>query len=244
MIVPVKDGRYFDMLAEVAIMKLNKIANFLWASATNGQDQNLFSSLTPSVKANLDKYDEQSLSNIAWAYAVANVAAPSVFDDKFLDVCIKKEDEFIVDELNQLYQWQLWQEELKSNLQLPQSLQKKCNDAFISRVPEPSKLQDDVVSELSSFGLPLEEEVLTKSGHRIDAVVEVNGKQVGVEVDGPSHFIGNRSRTPTGSTILKHRQVVNLDGIPLVSVPYWEWNKFKKDSGKKQQYLRKLLGLD
>ena len=38
-------------------------------------------------------------------------------------------------------------------------------DAFISQVPEPSKLQDDVISELISIGLEPEEEVLTKSGY-------------------------------------------------------------------------------
>ena len=120
------------------------------------------------------------------------------------------------------------------------TLKTKCYEAFISREPEPSKLQDDVISELSSIGLQLEEEVLTKSGYWLDAVVEVNGEQIGVEVDGPSHFIG---RELTGSTILKHRQVTNLDGISLVSVPYWEWNKVKKDSKTKQQYLRTLLNL-
>ena len=88
------------------------------------------------------------------------------------------------------------------------------------------------------MGLELEEEVLTKSGYRIDALVEVNGKKIGVEVDGPTHFIG---RNPSGSTILKHRQVSNLDGIPVVSVPYWEWNKLGKDGEKKQQYLQSLL---
>ena len=73
--------------------------------------------------------------------------------------------------------------------------------------------------------------MLTKSGYRLDAVVEVNGKQVGVEVDGPYHFIG---RQPKGRTVLKHRQVPNLDDISLVSVPYWEWNKAKHDCQKKQ----------
>ena len=91
---------------------------------------------------------------------------------------------------------------MQSNLQLPESLKKKCYEAFISRESEPSKLQDDVISELSSIGLQLEEEVLTKSGYWLDAVVEVNGRQIGVEVDGPSHFIG---RELTGSTILKHK---------------------------------------
>ena len=89
--------------------------------------------------------------------------------------------------------------------------------------------------------LELEEEVLTEHGYRLDAVLEVNGKQIGIEVDGPTHFIG---RNPNGSTILKHRQVANIDEIPVVSVPYWEWDAFEKDSDKKQQYLRDLLGLE
>ena len=30
-----------------------------------------------------------------------------------------------------------------------------------------------------------------------------------------------------GRMILKHRQVEGLDGIEVVSVPYWEWNELK-----------------
>ncbi len=59
-------------------------------------------------------------------------------------------------------------------------------------------------------------------------------------MDGPSHFVG---RKPTGSTLLKHRQVKILDEIEVISVPYWEWNKLGKDEVKKQQYLRVALGL-
>ncbi|KAL7448768.1 hypothetical protein ACHAWC_000911 [Mediolabrus comicus] len=82
------------------------------------------------------------------------------------------------------------------------------------------------------------------SGYRIDALVEVNKKTIGVEVDGPFHFIG-RSKSPLGRTILKRRQVPSIDGIELISVPYWEWNKLLlgKDQAKKQEYLRKLVGL-
>ena len=74
----------------------------------------------------------------------------------------------------------------------------------------------------------------------LDAVVLVNGKNIGLEVDGPHHFVGKQ---PTGSTILKHRQVVAIDRIPLVSLPYWELNDLKQSEGK-QQYLRTKLGLD
>jgi hypothetical protein len=96
------------------------------------------------------------------------------------------------------------------------------------------------MSELLSIGLHPDEEVLTKSGYRLDALVEVNGMKMGIEVDGPSHFVG---REPTGSTLLKCRQVHALNGIPIISVPFWEWNKLGTDRGKKQQYLRFALGL-
>jgi len=238
----------FKTLAEEAIKRQHEfipqeIVNFLWAYASNGQiEEHLFSSFVPSVKANLDEYTAQGLSNVAWAYSVANVDAPSVFNNEFINACSKKENHFIPEALAQLHQWQLWQDEIKSDISLPLSLKKRCYEAFISQEFSPSKLQGNVVSSLLSMGLQPQEEVLMKSGYRIDAVVEVNGKQIAVEVDGPSHFVG-KSRERTGSTILKHRQVAALDGMLVVSIPYWEWNKLKKDSKKKELYLRHSLGL-
>jgi len=236
----------FKKLAGEAIKRQHEFnpqdtANFLWAYATNGQvNENLFASLVPSVKENLDKFNAQGLSNVVWAYTVANVDAPSVFNNEFINACLKKDCEFELEALLQLHQWQLWQEEIKSGVSLPPSLKKKCYETFISEDPSPSKLQDDVVSILSSMGLQPQEEVLLKSGYRVDAVVEVNGKQIAIEVDGPSHFIGKEL---TGSTILKHRQVAAVDGMKVVSIPYWEWNKLKKDSKRKEQYLQDLLGI-
>ncbi len=66
----------------------------------------------------------------------------------------------------------------------------------------------------------------------------MKGTKVGIEVDGPSHFVGRKAN---GSTILKRRQVSTLDEISVVSVPYWEWDDLGKDRGKKQEYLRNLL---
>ena len=60
-------------------------------------------------------------------------------------------------------------------------------------------------------------------------------------MDGPSHFI---NQEPTGSTLLKRRQVSTLDDIRIVSVPYWEWDEFGKIRAKKQEYLRSRLGLN
>jgi hypothetical protein len=102
------------------------------------------------------------------------------------------------------------------------SLRDKCQKAFISALTHSSNLQADVTFELSSIGLHPEEEFLTRTGYRLDALVEVKEAKVGiVEFDGPSHFVGRKAM---GWTLLKHRQVSILDKILVVSVPYLEWN--------------------
>ena len=102
-------------------------------------------------------------------------------------------------------------------------------------------MQNDVVHELFNIGLQPVEEVLVIIGYRLDAVVDVYRQRIGIEVDGPTHFI---DKIPTGNTILKGRQMFSVDGIPIVSVPYWDWNKLGNDSIKKQEYyLCSRLGL-
>ena len=67
-------------------------------------------------------------------------------------------------------------------------------------------------------------------------MVSHGGREVAVEVDGPSHFVG---RTPTGATALKRRQL-RAAGWALLSVPYWEWNALGSKTAK-QEYLQGAL---
>ena len=244
--------KMFRKVAEAAIRSKGEfisqdVANLLWSYATMGiTDKQLFLSIVPTAAKLIDSYTNQGLANIAWAYAVADVNAPPLFNAHFINKCVEKEDGFEIENYTQLYQWYLWQANEISHPGpgLPTDFQNRCHEIFISREPRVSKLQDDVVAQLSYIGLDPKEEVLLDSGYRIDALVEMNGKQVGIEVDGPYHFIGkSRSRSPLGSTILKRRQVPLIDGIELVSVPYWKWDKLGKDEVKKQEYLRNLLSV-
>mmetsp|Transcript_32626 Transcript_32626/g.66521 ORF Transcript_32626/g.66521 Transcript_32626/m.66521 type:complete len:577 (-) Transcript_32626:25-1755(-) len=218
------------------------LANLLWSYATMGiTDKQLFSSFVPTAAKLIDSYTNQGLANIAWAYAAADVDAPILFNAHFINKCVEKGSGFEIEHYRQLHQWHLWQTKEKSNSRLPVDFQERCYDIFISEEPTVSKLQDDVVAQLLHIGLETKEEVLVGSGYRIDAIVKVNGKTIGIEADGPSHFIG-RSKSPSGSTILKRRQVSSIDGIELVSVPYWNWDTLGNDEVKKQEYLRHLLG--
>jgi hypothetical protein len=231
-------------LAHAAISRRNdfkpqELSNLLWAYATVGIiDQRLFTSIAPAVKSVLGQCNSQNIANIAWAYAVANVNDPSLFNSDFMDAFQAKANDFVPENLSQLHQWQLWQDELKLGINLPQALRKKCCQAFVSESYQSSSFQNDVISVLSSIGLCPKEEELTSSGYRLDALVEVNGIKVGIEVDGPSHFM---NQEPKGSTLLKRRQVNNLDDIPIISVPHWEWQKLGSDHSKKQIYLRSIL---
>ncbi|EJK65038.1 hypothetical protein THAOC_14163, partial [Thalassiosira oceanica] len=240
-------SRLFEKLSTEAIVKGEyfdgqEVANFLWACATVGySDERLFSAFTPVIESKLDECNEQHLANIAWAYSVVNVPSQDLFNECYVGALASRENAFSEEDLSQLHQWQLWQQELESRIELPRSLRAKCRNAFTSRGYSESKLQNDVAGELRAAGLDLDEEVLLGSGYRIDALVKVgDGRKVAVEVDGPSHFIDRR---PTGSTILKHRQVLRLDRIEVVSVPYWEWNELK-NSVTKQHYLNEKLGCD
>ncbi len=68
----------------------------------------------------------KDLANIGWAYAVANVIVPSLLGSNFVSACLAKEQEISKEELSQLHQWQLWQEERKSDMRLPLSLRDEC----------------------------------------------------------------------------------------------------------------------
>ena len=237
----------FEKIASAAITMPSKFdaqatSNLLWAFACTGTiNQRLLSSFVPTIASKLGEFNCQHLTNIAWSFAVANVDAPFLFDDEFITALLEKEHEFSTEQLRQLHQWQLWHEELNAGTSLSRNLKQRCYTAFVSSEAESSVLRDDVVSELCNVGMQPQEEVfLTKSGYRVDSLVQLSGEKIGVEVDGPSHFIG---KEPNGKTILKRRQVYKIDRIQIVSVPYWEWDQFGNDHRKKQDYLCSKLGL-
>ena len=99
----------------------------------------------------------------------------------------------------------------------------------------------------------LQEHRDARSGYSIDILVRrgsTAGSTVGdnsleepagdwaVEVDGPSHFLGD-GRTPSGSTLLKRKQLRQL-GYTVVAVPFWEWDALKNAEVKRRYVVDKL----
>eukprot|EP00986_Skeletonema_menzelii_P021150 scaffold33403_cov148-Skeletonema_menzelii.AAC.3 len=233
----------FEGIADSAITIKNNftsqgVSNLLWAfSAAGYPEQRLFQSLAIPASSILNEASHQSLANIAWAYSVANVEDSSLFNEQFVSFCVQKEHDFDYQGLRQLHQWNLWRKELKSDIVLPIDLGSRCFNEFSKQSLITSDLQKQVVSVLHSVRFNVDEEVQTNSGYFLDATFINNGKVIGLEIDGPSHFIGKKKK---GNTILKKRQVANIDHIPIISVPYWEWNDLVSVEDKERYILSKI----
>ena len=175
---------------------------------------------------------------MAWAYAVADArSAPPFRSPRFLRACAAAEEDFLRRELRQLYQWQLWRDECGGEWPgLPEAFHERCRAAFLSGSSVESQLQTQVVTRLSAIGLEPRTEVRTPHGYSLDAVVHFEGRDVAVEVDGPTHFVG---RMPTSVTALKRRQL-RAAGWALLPVPYWEWDALGSQAAK-QEYLKRAL---
>jgi hypothetical protein len=194
----------------------------VWAYATaNIQHPDLFKKVGNAIVElkDLKSFKPQNLANTAWAFAVSNADAPLLFNDAFIKVLTNRQSDFTNQDFTQLYQWHIWRTMEKSQSGLPDSLRDKCYQAFIAADTRSSALQKDVVSELDSMGFSPIEEYTTTSGYKLDALIEMRGKKIAIEVDGPSHFI---NKQPNGPTAMKRRQVTSIDMISVMSVPYWE----------------------
>jgi hypothetical protein len=220
------------------------LANIVWSYANAGEEHpELFKIIGHSIAAvnDLAIFDAQALATIAWAYALADIDAPFLFNERFAKALLDRQQQFNIANLTQLYQWHLWQTKEFSHAGLPEELRVQCYQAFVMDDSLVSRLHKDVAHELISMDLKPVEEFLAPSGYSIDSLIGVNSRRIGIEVDGPFHFV---DRKPTARTLLKRRQITAIDKIQLVSVPYWEWDKLGNDHAKKQKYLRTLLGLN
>ena len=227
----------FDAISAEAVRRglggfnAQDLSTTAWAFATAGHAApELFDALSVGLACRRwGGFDEQNLTNTAWAFAVFDLPSASADElfsmASFTTRCAQFAASFSRENLSQLHQWSLWRQERGAQWPvISESLRQACYDAFVAREGVPSQLQSDVVREIRSTGdiANVEEEHRCKvSGYSIDALVTLkNGKQIAVEVDGPSHFLGG-SQQPTGATLLKHRQLRHF-GWQLLSVPYWD----------------------
>jgi hypothetical protein len=120
-----------------------------------------------------------------------------------------------------------------------QSLKQTCCSAFEVKQTNPSGALQQASEMLRRMGLKVKDEVRCQKSQGILSTSSCTRKAAravswALEFDGPWHFLA--SGAPTGGTLLKRRHL-ELLGHTLVSVPYWEWDRFQGAS-EKEQYLK------
>eukprot|EP00747_Dinoflagellata_sp_TGD_P158260 gnl/TRDRNA2_/TRDRNA2_177801_c3_seq1.p1 gnl/TRDRNA2_/TRDRNA2_177801_c3~~gnl/TRDRNA2_/TRDRNA2_177801_c3_seq1.p1 ORF type:complete len:220 (+),score=31.92 gnl/TRDRNA2_/TRDRNA2_177801_c3_seq1:164-823(+) len=191
----------------------------------------------------VDKFTAQELANGAWAFAKQGFSDLLLFST-FVRTSWRSQRDFNAQELAQLHQWVLAHRIVGLHQPLSLSFRDRCLGAFRAQQSSPSNLQQDILAVLAEFSADVHEEFRTQEGYSIDVRVLWEGKYVAVEVDGPSHFLaGCGGRSPTGATMLKHRQLRAL-GWQVVVVPYFEWDGLTSAAARYQYLSSKLQSPD
>ena len=137
----------------------------------------------------------------------------------------------------------------------------KSDDAVQLR---PSKLQSSVSRAMNRIGVDHEEEYLVAiQDVKLLAIdMALPDRKVGIEVDGPTHFIHNMDKWSVdqetkpredhwswttqemnGSTAMKDR-LLQKKGWTIIHIPFWEWNRVQGKTAAEDEYLRSVLAIE
>ena len=200
----------------------------------------VFHAVGAAAASQLDKFNPGQVSTLMWSHAVLDVPNPSLFASKSFADFLWTADWTDAADLCKLHQWALWCEERELSA-LPAPLARRAREAFSTTATAPSALQASVGAALEQLGLSPLHEVRLEAGYSLDLAFEYGGVEVGVEVDGPSHFLGgDAATTPTGAALLKRRQLRHL-GERVLYVPYWEWENALDGKSYLLESLRELI---
>jgi RAP domain len=234
------------LTAQVRIDEFNPqdLSNTAWSfAALNHEAPSLFESMARASQVLIHNFNQHGLANMAWSFAVFDME-PNFFipaDSPFAQALLSRDPSMFSRDkgIVQLHQFQLWCKEQTGASWYPEELSQLCQKTMASTEKAmTSRFQNDVVATLGKLHdvTDVKVDVSTPSGYSLDAVVVYRGVRIGVEVDGPTHFVGGSSQSPNSRTILKHRQIRALErSLKLVSVPYWEWDEIDNGSNKERR---------
>jgi len=239
---------FFDAVSNLTVTKLNtfnsqELANAIWAYAAvyhysvNPQFTN---GILWETIQKLESLDSEQIVNILWSLVVLDCINTQSVIPLFSEISKRyysSQNGFQLsrEAMSQLHQASMWYSEEHScnKSLLPVQLRQECFTNFCSNENTSSKLQYDIVQAFRSLPPYLgvfvieEESRCQRTGYSIDVLIGVQQQKVAVEIDGPCHFIGF---SPNGATMLKQRQLCLLGTMPLLSIPYWEWDMLSSNS--------------
>lgn len=205
------------------------ITNTVWAyAALDHSSPQLFSKIAEVALPRIAEFNPRGLANTLWAFVVTDDESTREFTRHplVINAVVSLIDRFDYKDLCQLHQWDLWcMEHGNGESLLPPPFSNKCLLSFVHEDCASSNLQRNIAAVVSNMNITMQEDVRVDSGYSIDILLTLNDTtKVAIEVDGPNNYLrGTAIRT--GATRLKNRQIMALDGLTVVSIPFWEWHE-------------------
>ncbi|CAL5220538.1 g2573 [Coccomyxa viridis] len=193
------------------------------------------------------RFKPQELANMIWSLALLRACSPHTWVAIFEKLASVNETSFDDADLLQLYQAKSLLDPPGVQLpgsslaeQFPKDLAARAERVWrtsVNQAARSSKLQEDVSRVLWTLGVAHKNNELTSDGlFCVDIALE--GENVIIEVDGPSHFSVN-SRRPLGRTVAR-KLMIEGRGYIVRSIPYYEWCSLDSMEAR-QTYLWRLL---
>jgi hypothetical protein len=138
--------------------------------------------------------------------------------------------DFRAQAFRQMFQFVLWRDTWRVATAVPPRLLAACKRAWLEGVGNTSTSRTqlqmlDAVRQLPGCSGASSEHLTDDGLFSIDIAVQLPGSQkLAVEVDGPTHFLGNAPTVPNGATRLRTR-LLEARGWRVVSVPVTEWGR-------------------
>ena len=222
------------------------LSNMVWSWATLGVDPGaeVMREFSNAIAKRLAAFTSQGLSNSLWAFSVLEHWPESWVVDKFRTRILEMDGKmnYKID-LTQLFIADLTFSHftefgaLITSPTMRESAERAWTELSCSKVII-SSMHREVSESLNEMGVPHQIEFVTNDGlFSLDIVLK--GRQVAIEVDGPSHFARNKPQRRLGSDYLRRRYLESR-GWTVVNVLWYEWAEQSK-LNRRTGYLANLL---
>jgi hypothetical protein len=245
-------------LQRVADMAPQEVSSTALAAARLGIfEAPLFVALVAAAQEQGSTPSAQDICNLCWAVAVADqqqLAQQVVsLSEQLAGSCLWEAGSMEAHR-NQLWQVHLWLLDcqpgsvgLAGTLSLQQLQQ--CADSWEQMLQQAAQQRRTVIEQgvfACAQRLPCLaaccQEVRTKDGaYSVDvtATHTASGRRLAIEADGPTHFLLPDGQL-TGETLARNRALA-ARGFVVVSVPWWEWNRMRRDAARQTAHLRQQV---
>lgn len=208
-------------------------------------DEDFFVTWGAAVDQSIDQFNSQNLASTAYGCVLLGKIPPIKILTKISELMSEAK---ITDErdLHAIYL------SLQRLQQLKVSIPENLRDSHLfkqmllqakHKKTTTSNLQKSVVRDLKQIFPPKTQNTLVEEfwcdlvGSRVDGYMVHNGIKLFIEVDGPSHFIGDSDEYKL-KNLLRNALLTNAPTNKVLRIPFFEWEKLGSSQLEKNKFLK------